>query len=71
MVALSSAAVLELRAEPAALLRVDRRRAVEVWLRLSAGAAVGDVIAAARGRAAADTPPGVELVWPEAPHPAP
>jgi multidrug efflux pump subunit AcrB len=72
MVPLSSAAALELRAEPAALLHVDRRRAVEVWLRLSAGAAEGGVIAAARGRAgSADIPAGVELVWPDAPRAAP
>ena len=62
LVPLSSVARLELRAEPAAILRVDRRRAVEVWARLGAGTAPESVIAAAKA-ARVDLPAGVEVVW--------
>lgn len=64
MVPLPSVARLELRAEPAAILRVNRRRAVEVWMRLRAGTTQESAIAAAKA-VRVEIPAGIEVVWPE------
>jgi multidrug efflux pump subunit AcrB len=61
-VPLSSLATISLRAVPAALFRVGRQRAVEVWLQPAPGARDQAVAAA---RAALVAPAGIEVVWPE------
>jgi len=64
LVPLSSVAQITLIAEPARILRIDRRRAVEIWFRLAAGAPVVQVMAGARRAVDSSPPPaGIEIAW--------
>jgi multidrug efflux pump subunit AcrB len=70
LVPLSSVAAVVLTDGPAAVLHIDRQRAVELWVQPATGAERSGVLAGVRSAVGRLVPAGVELTWPEAPAPA-
>lgn len=66
LVPLAEVARLEARAEPRLILRVDRRRAVELWWRATPGRPFAPIEAALKQRLVSEVPlpAGTSLVWP-------
>ena len=71
LVPLSSVASVVLTEGPAAVLHIDRQRAVEIWVQPATGADRSGVLAGLRRAVGGSVPPGIEVTWPEVPPPAP